>query len=187
MPSAAIKGKKRPITIDDLLKRQEESSTRALKRQKVVHLSRKPLEEEDDDFEQDQERSTSLDGAGGSETSETDDEDEESGSEIRDESVENGSVGVSDEDVQQDEDKLPPLFEASERLDSFIKKKFEPLPAARKRPQTTARLFASFGISPTLLAALTSMSIKVPTEVQMACIPPLLAGACRSISTISMG
>ncbi|KAF8192546.1 P-loop containing nucleoside triphosphate hydrolase protein [Pholiota molesta] len=36
--------------------------------------------------------------------------------------------------------------------------------------------FASLGISPQLQGALKSMSIKAPTEVQSACIPPLLAG-----------
>lgn len=35
--------------------------------------------------------------------------------------------------------------------------------------------FASLGISDSLQSALTSMSIKTPTEVQAACIPPLLA------------
>jgi ATP-dependent RNA helicase DDX49/DBP8 len=36
--------------------------------------------------------------------------------------------------------------------------------------------FASLGISDSLQSALTSMSITTPTEVQAACIPPLLAG-----------
>lgn len=36
--------------------------------------------------------------------------------------------------------------------------------------------FTSLGISSPLIAALTAMSIKLPTEVQLACIPPLLAG-----------
>lgn len=36
--------------------------------------------------------------------------------------------------------------------------------------------FSSLGISAPLQAALKSMSIKLPTEVQAACIPPLLQG-----------
>jgi hypothetical protein len=36
--------------------------------------------------------------------------------------------------------------------------------------------FSSLGISAPLQAALKSMSIKLPTEVQAACIPPLLEG-----------
>ena len=41
---------------------------------------------------------------------------------------------------------------------------------------TTSSSFSSFGISLPLQNALKSMSIKQPTEVQTACIPPLLAG-----------
>lgn len=41
---------------------------------------------------------------------------------------------------------------------------------------TTPSSFSSFGISLPLQNALKSMSIKQPTEVQTACIPPLLAG-----------
>lgn len=37
--------------------------------------------------------------------------------------------------------------------------------------------FASLGVSKNLQHALSSMSINVPTEVQTACIPPLLAGS----------
>lgn len=45
------------------------------------------------------------------------------------------------------------------------------------RPTTATRdTFASLGISLPLQKALTGMSIKVPTEVQAACIPPLLTG-----------
>lgn len=40
--------------------------------------------------------------------------------------------------------------------------------------------FSSLGISAPLQAALKSMSIKLPTEVQAACIPPLLEGKLKS-------
>ncbi len=36
--------------------------------------------------------------------------------------------------------------------------------------------FSSLGISPLLLSALSKMAIHAPTEIQQACIPPLLAG-----------
>ena len=36
--------------------------------------------------------------------------------------------------------------------------------------------FSSLGVSPSLLSALSKMAIHAPTEVQQACIPPLLAG-----------
>ena len=41
--------------------------------------------------------------------------------------------------------------------------------------------FSSLGISSPLQAALKSMSIKLPTEVQAACIPPLLEGKIKKI------
>ena len=43
-------------------------------------------------------------------------------------------------------------------------------------PQTNFNTFASLGISLPLQAALSSMSIRMPTEIQVACIPPLLSG-----------
>lgn len=58
--------------------------------------------------------------------------------------------------------------------------------AAKPRfPQAVGRLasmasFLSLGISPSLQAALSSMSIRTPTEVQAACIPNLLAGVNSS-------
>jgi len=46
-------------------------------------------------------------------------------------------------------------------------------PACREK---TACSFAEMGVAPPLHAALARMSIRVPTEIQAACIPPLLAG-----------
>jgi ATP-dependent RNA helicase DDX49/DBP8 len=36
--------------------------------------------------------------------------------------------------------------------------------------------FAALGISPTLISTMSGMAIRAPTEIQAACIPPLLAG-----------
>ncbi len=49
-----------------------------------------------------------------------------------------------------------------------------PAPTAATSKHTS---FSDLGISRILQAALTSMSIRMPTEVQAACIPPLLSGA----------
>lgn len=43
-------------------------------------------------------------------------------------------------------------------------------------PKPSANTFQSLGVSAPLQAALSSMSIRTPTGVQAACIPPLLAG-----------
>ncbi|KAK0191036.1 DEAD-domain-containing protein [Armillaria mellea] len=51
----------------------------------------------------------------------------------------------------------------------------QPSPAPTAATSKTAS-FSDLGISTTLQAALTSMSIRAPTEVQAACIPPLLSG-----------
>ena len=49
-----------------------------------------------------------------------------------------------------------------------------PLPSEPNRSSVVS--FSSLGISAPLQSALSAMSIKVPTEVQAACIPPLLLG-----------
>ncbi|KAJ7667964.1 ATP-dependent rRNA helicase RRP3 [Mycena polygramma] len=55
-----------------------------------------------------------------------------------------------------------------------IKPRTDHNPAARPSPSSTT--FSGLGISASLQSALTSMSIRAPTEVQAACIPPLLQG-----------
>jgi ATP-dependent RNA helicase DDX49/DBP8 len=40
-----------------------------------------------------------------------------------------------------------------------------------------ARSFVDMGVAPPLNAALARISIRAPTEIQAACIPPLLAGS----------
>lgn len=41
---------------------------------------------------------------------------------------------------------------------------------------TSKESFASLGVAPFLVRSLASMSIRAPTPVQAACIPPVLAG-----------
>lgn len=45
------------------------------------------------------------------------------------------------------------------------------------------KAFEDFGISSALLSALHKMSIRAPTEIQAACIPPLLQGECINAAT----
>lgn len=72
-----------------------------------------------------------------------------------------------------------PSFVVEDRLTSLrpVRTRQPPEPAS----DTTRTTFASLGISPALQKALTGMSIKVPTEVQAACIPPLLAGKSHRV------
>ncbi|KAF5321390.1 hypothetical protein D9619_000348 [Psilocybe cf. subviscida] len=74
-------------------------------------------------------------------------------------------------------------LDVSDRLGSIGQRK----PTTPKTPavaasnaSTPAASFASLGISSQLQAALRSMSIKTPTKVQAACIPPLLAGNAKT-------
>jgi hypothetical protein len=55
-------------------------------------------------------------------------------------------------------------------------------PINSKRPS-----FASLGVSAPLVNALKGMSIKMPTEVQEACIPPLLAGKYVFATILQLG
>ena len=67
-------------------------------------------------------------------------------------------------------------------LDSVVRlSRLEGIPLERQHsdniiPENVPRTFSSLGISPSLITALAAMSIKLPTEIQAACIPPLLSG-----------
>ena len=50
------------------------------------------------------------------------------------------------------------------------------IPKASKANEYQRKTFHELGVSKVLVASLTKMSIRKPTEVQAACIPPLLAG-----------
>lgn len=150
--------------MDELLRRQEQDSTRAAKRQKITHSS----------TYNDESNNESEEGSGSDVSVEenhvTDDgfEDEEDTEEEEEEESRPGEDG---------------RLELGDRLGSMIKRKLPPPPPPSETPQNT-KSFSSFGISTALVAALTSMSIRVPTEVQTACIPPLLSGASLQIFAV---
>ena len=86
---------------------------------------------------------------------------------------ENGSEdGVDPEEI--------PTSSSSKLLPRVSFKPRKTLSPTRKRNSSASNIqrtsFASFGVSSTLLNALASMSIRSPTEIQAACIPPLLQG-----------
>lgn len=86
--------------------------------------------------------------------------------------------GLSEGDLSSEEKESEPdrnSFVVEDRLSSlrFARTQKPPTGPTLNSIRTT---FASLGISLPLQQALTGMSIKVPTEVQAACIPPLLAG-----------
>ena len=162
-----ITSKRRTLTTDDLLRRQEESR----KRRKQSPVARRVEGEdsspgEDDDFDL-----TSEDVEVEKDGSEWEGEVEESAdSETREKTslVESGRLGRRSS-------------ESSGLLGSRVTVKPRQVhrhrhtlsPEAGPSKQAT---FSSLGISPPLLSALSKMAIHTPTEIQRACIPPLLAG-----------
>jgi ATP-dependent RNA helicase DDX49/DBP8 len=144
-----ITSKRRTPTTDELLRRQEEPQKR--------HKRPSFAQDEDED----------------NNTSENDDFDAES--------------APDDEGVEWDGFECESGFDES--TDSEIGKESSSLLGSRVtvKPRLVHQstlspdagkpvTFISLGISPPLLSALSKMAIRAPTEIQRACIPPLLAG-----------
>jgi ATP-dependent RNA helicase DDX49/DBP8 len=79
--------------------------------------------------------------------------------------------------IEDEDDPIGRLDESSSLLGSRVDVKprlvhQRPISSGAGKPVT----FTSLGISPPLLSALSKMAIHAPTEIQQACIPPLLAG-----------
>jgi ATP-dependent RNA helicase DDX49/DBP8 len=161
-----ITSKRRTPTTDDLLRMQEEPQKRH-KRPYFVHGD----EDEDNDV------------------GEGEDDDFGSDSALEDRGVEwdgvewEAEVGEStDSEIGKEgtlfgDGPVGRLDESSSLLGSRVDVKprlvhQRPLSAGAGKPVT----FSSLGISPLLLSALSKMAIHAPTEIQQACIPPLLAG-----------
>ncbi|KAJ8698282.1 putative RNA helicase [Pleurotus ostreatus] len=124
------------------------------------------------------ERTTALD-ATSSDPSERSDED--SGSEgdsdsggSEGEGSDVGGDGQSLEHMQWLNDPKSSRLVVGDRLTRAAPKREAPAQRAQASPHVES--FAALGISKPLQNALKSVSIKVPTEIQSACIPPLLAG-----------
>jgi len=161
-----ITSKRRTLTTDDLLRRQEEPHKR--RKQSPVALRDEGEDNslgEDDDFDL-----TSEDGEVEKDGSEWESEvEEDTDSETREETslVETGRLGHSSE--------------SSSLLGSRVTVKPQLVHRHRHTlpPETGPSkqvTFTSLGISPLLLSAMSKMAIHTPTEIQRACIPPLLAG-----------
>lgn len=160
-PPQMITSKRRTPTTDDLLRMQEEP----WKRHKQLPLAQRDEDEGSDAGEDGlapEDWGVEWDGGGEWENG----ADESTDSEIGEESplVEHGRIGH--------------LNESSSLLGSRVNAKprlvhhHTTLSPGVGKPVT----FSSLGISPPLLSALSKMAIHAPTEIQQACIPPLLAG-----------
>ncbi|KAJ6539286.1 P-loop containing nucleoside triphosphate hydrolase protein [Mycena capillaripes] len=143
-------GKRKSLTADDLLRQQEGPQKRV--KFSSRHSSPSPAR------------------ASGSNDGETS-ADEEDSSLNSDNDVDEDE----DEDDSDDEESAVPqesrVDSSSSRLN--LKPRTDHKPTTSLPSSTT---FSGLGISAPLQSALTSMSIRTPTEVQAACIPPLLQG-----------
>ena len=166
------------LDADDLLRRLESSEPRRKKR-------RLQIEEEPDEgdalngLDEDDE-----DSSGGS-VGVTEDPREADDIEGSDAEIDESSSNDEQEDVQEELSMASRTTarvgkEDVSRISLPTKSRIED----KQRPSETTTLasassFLELGASKALVASLTGMSIRTPTEVQAACIPPLLAGASQ--------
>ncbi|KAJ7507739.1 ATP-dependent rRNA helicase RRP3 [Mycena galericulata] len=144
-------GKRKSLTTDDLLRRQEGPQ----KRLKTVLSRASPSFAQASDSDSD----TNVDAPALNDENTAAEVDEDTG----------------DDDSDQEDRTISPLELQNDSPSSRLTTK----PRAGHEPVTRApssTTFSGMGISTSLQAALTSMSIRTPTEVQAACIPPLLQG-----------
>ena len=166
MPTGMIASKRRAPTIDDLLRRQEEP-------QKRYKLSTTYQEHDDEAGSVDERREDSSEES--SEDSELDGTQLESGGEQSTDSE------FSQEALSLDPGRLSPSSKSPDLLGSRISIKPK-LSSQRSQGGSSGAVssknvtFLSLNISPSLLSALSKMAIHNPTEIQRACIPPLLLG-----------
>jgi hypothetical protein len=154
--------KRRALTTDDLMRRQEEPNRKRIRiRRMVVDKS------EDEDGSDSDEEAARL-----SDDSETD--------EARGE--ERGEARLKDDENNADsKDGVLACILPSDRFNIFRRASKPRIPLeANIYSQTLSTTFLSLGVSPPLQDSLFNMSIRTPTEVQVACIPSLLAGKFSS-------
>ena len=166
-----ITSKRRTPTTDDLLRRQERPRKRHKKRSIVERDEGEDnsASEDDDSHQETEDSESEAESDGGKWESEAEaEENSDTDSEISEDksSVESGRLGGG-------------LNEDSSILGSRVTMKPWPVrqPTQSPSPGPSKHVtFPSLGISPPLLSALSKMAIHAPTEIQRACIPPLLAG-----------
>ena len=147
--------KRRALTTDDLMRRQEEPVRKKIRRTPIA---------DSELHEDEQDGSTTGDGSTGSRTSfDGHEAEKEDLSECHDDSED-----MSEREQTFETLSVPERFSSS-RVDSSIIKANDVL-----KEQSSS--FLSLGVSNDLQATLSAMSIRTPTEIQAACIPPILAG-----------
>ncbi|KAG5639005.1 hypothetical protein H0H81_007913 [Sphagnurus paluster] len=166
--------KRGALSADDLLRKLEGPQ------RKKARLSVAGLDSDSDDVVSDASVDDEERASLGSDEDGSEDGDEEEEDKKGEEDKEEESGEEADGDEEEDEDDgQPAQLQVQDRFGSSLERR------KQKTSDTTANAtpnppkdvsFSSLGIAAPLQAALSSMSIRTPTEVQAACIPPLLAG-----------
>ncbi|KAN0124549.1 P-loop containing nucleoside triphosphate hydrolase protein [Lactarius tabidus] len=161
-----IASKRRAPTIDDLLRRQEEPQKR--------HRPSTSFQDHDDE------------GSRVDESREGSDEESSEDSESNGTELESGGEESTDSELSQETSPLDPgrvslSSESPDLLGSRVSIKPK-LASQRSQGESSGAgssknvTFSSLNISSPLLSTLSKMAIHAPTEIQQACIPPLLIG-----------
>ncbi|KAI5118983.1 hypothetical protein M0805_001122 [Coniferiporia weirii] len=159
------------LSIDELLKRTEEPQRK-----------RRKIHEEEDGEDTFAGLSSEDSGSGNSEDDASDDSGDDNGESVEEDSLESGDNEEVGEEEEEGNGTKTPLarpvdFKESTRMSQPARVR---IPESEKLIKTTARKaatsFAELGVSKALVASLGNMSIRAPTEVQAACVPPLIAG-----------
>lgn len=145
--------KRRALTTDDLMRRQEEPIQKKLRRAPIAELHEEEQSGGDD----------SPGSFDGHETEEDADEDFESHDDEED---------ISEAEQTSGTLSVPERFSSSRVESSKPRSRIKATDPPKEQPSS----FLSLGVSNDLQAALSAMSIRTPTEIQAACIPPILAG-----------
>lgn len=120
---------------------------------------------------------------------ELEDEDEDEG--MKNQKDESGDEDSDSEDYDAERDYRKSMSRPSfiaqgpSRMSSSLARKknsTEVTSVKPEKPKVTS--FAELGVSKILVSSLAAMSIRSPTEVQAACIPPLLEGQCSKVFTM---
>lgn len=145
------------FSVDDLLKLQEE---RPYKRRRVSP----PIASKDS-------KNDSEDG-----TEDEDSEEQMQPQKSLDEDAPDGETSDEEEEGLDERHVASANAEISSRISWTGRRSNDDVQQKAVRPEASAPSFAVLGASKSLTASLAIMSIKKPTPVQVACIPPLLQG-----------
>ena len=162
------------LSADDLLKQFEEP------RRKKRKIAVEQLDSDESEDGSIRPGRVSGDSEGSDDEEESEDEGSGTNSDSEEEggaTVEDGSESDSQFNAEDGASNFQPL-EDSSRIKLPSRTRF-PTERSLKQANLRASGFAELGASKALVGSLAAMSIRTPTEVQAACIPPLLEGPSK--------